>query len=461
MSNQYPQPGWNRAGSGYPQQQPQFQSRFPQQPHHHQPYPPQQQGGAPDPWPTPKKKRTGLVVTLVLVVVLLAGGGVGVWLWQGGGGDTGSGSDPSADLPANESLQEMAFPDPNSFGYGEGSEAMCAALNEKMRTRGYEQVSGKRTDGTGLYCRFLTPGLSLLKEGSIDLRADIAVWKDNAEQRYAELQEGALSQSEQLRQKPEYTANAVERFPVGDAGFIFHREGVRTDTEAYFRSGEYLMLISVWGTEKVSLDPVSSTTLPAEVTYGEITGILMTLSGEGEPSPPRIIPPEQEKNPLFDAMADLRMPEKPTAQQACPAIAAATAPAGLTTGGGAGCTLSRGSDDWRDHTEGYVEMNLAVRTDHYPSTGNILATEELARDVQSRLSSTKRECTPLYSLPFAETGYAVYCGNILWAGFVVGGETYVDIEYSGHRVRNSDLEAVPVDEVMGLLVTVVTAMADG
>ena len=447
MSNQYPQPGWNMSGP----------PAGPGQQHQQMPYPPGP--GGQDQWPQPKKKRTGLIVSLVLVVVLLAGGGVGVWLWQGGG----PAGDPSADLPASEGLKEMAFPDPNSFGYGEGSEAMCAALSEKLAPRGYQPVSGDKSGSTGLTCRFLTPGLSLLKEGSVDIRADIGVWKDDAAQRYASLQENAVGQSEKEKNKPDIAVSKVERFPVGDAGYIYHRESIRADTEAYFRSGEYLMLVSVWGTEVVSADADVPKTkaLTGEVTYQEITDILTVLNGEGEPGPPLISAPEQEKSPALEAMADLRFPEEFTVAAACPAVVAATAPAGLRPGGGGACGVERGSDDWRDHGEGYVEMTMAINGKDYPKTGNILATEELARDVRARLKMTDRECTPLYSLPFAETGYALYCGNILWVGFVLDGETYVDIEYSGHRVRDSDLEPVPVDEVMALLVTVLTAMATG
>jgi hypothetical protein len=55
----------------------------------------------------------------------------------------------------------------------------------------------------------------------------------------------------------------------------------------------------------------------------------------------------------------------------------------------------------------------------------------------------------------------VYCGNLLSSGFLLDNRTYVHIEFSCHRVQNSDLVPLSENEVLGNLATILTAMSSG
>jgi hypothetical protein len=402
----------------------------------------------------PKKKRSKWLVVVAVVAVVAAGAGIGVWLLR-----DGAGGDPSADLPKNPNLPAMSFPDPDSFGYADGPEAMCAALDEVMSVRGYLLVSGKRNNG-GQYCRFITPGLSLLKDGSNELRVDIGVWRDDAERRYEGLQSSALEQSQQ--KNPGSAVSKVERFPVGDAGFIHHREGERTDTEAHFRAGGDLMMVSVWGTVLVASTSEVPETKPLteEITYREITDVIASLTG-GEPGPPQITAPELAQSPALAGLANLALPAGLTAQDACAKVVPVAETLGMKQKTSGECGFEAGSDDWRDHVEGYTEREMTIGVRDYPPEGNIVASEEMARDLRSwlRIAAGSRPCGPLYELPFAaNTGYATYCGNVLHAGFVLDRRNYVRIDANGYRKTGGELVALPEDEVLGNLATVLTAM---
>jgi hypothetical protein len=431
VSNQYP--GW-----GAPGRQPMPYQAYPVEP--------------------PQRKRTRWLVVVAVVAVVAAGAGVGVWLLRDGSG----GGDPSADLPENRNLKTMSFPDPDSFGYADGPESMCAALDETMSARGYLFVSGKRNNG-GQYCRFITPGLSLLKDGSNEIRVDVGVWRDDAEGRYEALQSSALEQSQSQQKKADYSVSKVERFPVGDAGFIYHREGDRTDTEAYFRSGGDLMTVSVWGTVLVSSTSETPETkpLPEEVTYREITDIIVSLNGEGKPGPPQLTAPELAQSPALAGTANLTFPEGLTVEDACAKATPAAGTLGMTRKTSGSCGFEAGSDNWRDYVEGYTEREMTIGVGDYPPERNIVAAEQMARDLRSwlRIAAGDRPCGPLYELPFADTGYATYCGNILHVGFVLNGRTYVSVEANGFRKTGGELVPLPEEEVLGNLATVLTAMS--
>jgi hypothetical protein len=405
----------------------------------------------------PKRKRSRWLVVVAVVAVVAIGAGVGVWLLL-----DGSGGDPSAELPQNQNLEAMSFPDPDSFGYAEGPEAMCAALDEAMSARGYLLVSGKRNNG-GQYCRFITPGLSLLKDGSNEIRVDIGVWRDNAEDRYASLQSSALEQSQAQQKKSGDAVSRVERFPVGDSGFIYHREGDRTDTEAHFRSGGDLMMVAVWGTVLVSSTSDTPVTEPlsGEVTYREITDIIMSLNGEGKPGPPQITAPELARSPALAGLANLTFPAGMTAGDVCAKVTPVAGTLGMKQKTSGDCGFEAGSDNWRDYVEGYTEREMTIGVGDHPPEGNIVASEEMARDLRSwlRIATEDRPCGPLYELPFADTGYATYCGNVLHVGFVLDGRTYVSIDSNGFRKTGGELVPLPEDEVLGNLATVLTAMS--
>jgi hypothetical protein len=406
--------------------------------------------------PGSQKKRSAWPIVVAVVAVVAIGAGAGAWFMWGGSGD-----DAGADLPENQNLTAMSFPDPDSFDYAKGPAAMCAALDEVMSARGYLHVSGKKADG-GQYCRFITPGLSLLKDGSNELRVDIGVWRDNAETRYAGLESSAIEKSQSQQKNPSYSVSKVERFPVGDAGFIFHREGDRADTEAYFRSGDDLMSVSVWGTTLVSTSGGSPETksLTEEITYREITDIMASLTGDGEPGPPQITAPELAQSPVLSGLANLSFPEGLTTASACEKVAPVAKTMGMQKSSSA-CGFKVGSDNWRDHGVGYKEWEMSISARDYPPEGNIEAVEELARDLRSNLKiSADRPCDPLYELPFADTGYATYCGNKLYVGFVLDDRLYVKVEMHGyHVVAGHNLKPLPEDEVLGNLAATLTAMS--
>ncbi|GAB3458214.1 hypothetical protein [Actinophytocola sediminis] len=445
MSDRYPNPGWN--GPAHPGQQP---VGYPQ----YGPVP-----GGPADW-QPKKKRTGLIVTLVVVVlVLVVGGGVGVWVWQSGGSD----GDPSADLPANPDLAETPFPDLTALRVADGPQAMCAALVEKLTPRGYLLVSGKRGGG-GQYCRFVTPGASLLTDGSNDILLEINVWQDNVADRYAKFQEQV--QTDATENARAYSASKVERFPVGDAGFVSHRENKQTtSTEAFFRSGELMMRIMVGGTVVVA-DALATTPkrepLAEEVTYREVADVLATLNGAGEPGPRQITTLEQVDSPALAGTAELSFPDDLSQQSACDAVTTLAASWKVKrTGSGQSCKFDPVNNDWRDSVEGNIERNILVVVKDFPPEGNARPEEKLGEDLRFALGYAEKDekTCPLYRLPFADTGYTMYCGNFFYAGFLLNGRSYVYVEASNTLVVSDGLSHLPEDVVLADLVAMLTAMA--
>lgn len=109
----------------------------------------------------------------------------------------------------------MPAPDPNSFGYADGPDAMCAVLDKTMSARGYLLVSGRGEGKTGAQCRLITPGISRLEVGSHDLRVEIGVWKDNVAEHYAGLQEQVVEQNKADQKSSDIAVSKVERFPSG------------------------------------------------------------------------------------------------------------------------------------------------------------------------------------------------------------------------------------------------------
>ena len=212
------------------------------------------------------------------MVVLVAGIAGGVWWVQSGGGSSATGQN---DLPRNQNLKELAFPDPDGFGFGGGPGEMCATLDKAMRARGYQPVDAKGSDGANASCWYITTGLSLMEDGSNNLNADISVWRGDVGPRYQTMLDKAVRERDEQQPDPEFRTSKVEQFPVGDVGFISHQESTnpnteRTDTTAVFRSGDDLVMIAMWGNVRhvgEAGEYGKSEPLTEEVTYGEIADI--------------------------------------------------------------------------------------------------------------------------------------------------------------------------------------------
>lgn len=237
-------------------------------------------------------------------------------------------------------------------------------------------------------------------------------------------------------------------------------------TQANFLSGEYLMMVAVGGMTLVSVtfDKLETKPLTEEITYREITDVLTSLSGKGEPGPPQITAAKLSDSPVLAGTAELTFPKGLNEQAVCPKVATVAESLGVRPRSGRACEFEPVRDDWRGHVEGYVERQFSVYIKDYPPEGNIFGSEELARDLQDRLRQGGRagdESGQLYRLPFEKTGYAVYCGNILSSAFLLDNRTYVHIDFSCHRVQDSDLVALSENEVLDNLATILTAMSSG
>ncbi|MBB4911107.1 hypothetical protein [Actinophytocola algeriensis] len=310
----------------------------------------------------------------VAVVTGIAGG---VWLWQRDGGSSAA---SQSDLPKNPNLETLAVPDPDKLGYGGGAAAMCGSVEEVMIQRGYSRSTEGTTEG-GIYCRSITPALSLLEDGSYRIGADVAVWRDNAEERYQRFLDKATGERDVQKDNPDYRLSKIEQFPAGDVGFIFHREADtqgmnRADTEAVFRSGGDVLMISVWGSiEHVGGEvgePPPSEPLTEETTYREITDVLMALSGEGQPGKPQITAPNLQESPILAALRDLEPPAGAT-DEVCGKAAAAAGQLGVKRKDGNTCVFEPIADEDAEnyHQEGYVERDITVGVEALAKDSNV------------------------------------------------------------------------------------------
>lgn len=415
------------------------------------PYYPQQ--------PPPKKRAKRVVLIVVAVVLVAAAAGAAVVFWP-----KGDDLPSHADLPTSPGLSSTAFPDPDSFSYGEGVPAMCAALDKIMTERGYLHISDGTADG-GQYCRFITPGLSMLEDGSYELRVEITAWRDNAEARFGRFLQLAQEKNQSQKSNPDYRVSTLEQFPSGDAGFVFHRESPsqgRADTEAYLRSGDDLVLITVWGgIQHVTTEDQKAEPLTREITYREITDILTAITGDGEPGPAQITPPGLAEHRTLAGLAEPALPEGATTDAVCERVQSVAAQLEVQRKSSGGCTFEAvdGSD---------ADREIIIGVGHFDLDGNTLASEQLARDLRSTIQRTS-EATyqrgSLYGLPFGDTGYVLPysvesagTSGYVDAAYVTGRETYVLVQLRVWRYVDGDRVAPSEDERIADMATVLTAM---
>ncbi|HEX2130221.1 MAG TPA: hypothetical protein VHH15_01580 [Actinophytocola sp.] len=431
------------------------------------------------PYGPPARKKGGrrLVVVLVVAVVLAAGVAGGVWLWQGGGDSVTAGQ---ADLPKNPDLRTTAFPDLDSLGFGGGPAELCPSVNKVMRERGYQRVSAGR-DGSGISCMFITTGLSLLKDGSNDLSANITAWRGEAGDKYQGFLDKFTGQRDRQQQDPDYRVSKVEQFPVGDEGFIAHQESLRPDSErttttAFFRSGEDVMMIAVWGAvhhlSETGADQPNEP-LTEEIAYGELTDILLSLNGEGTPGEPRISEPDLAENPALSGLTEPALPTEGTPEEVCDAFADAaeqigTVPAGATVdhAGGApryGCSFDP-PEEPEDWPEDYGEREISIRTVTYDPAEAFRASESMGRELQGLMRNTATDKTrpsPLYELPIGDIGYALYHVpgyGYLTAAYLVDGRTYVHIELNGWTRGDDGVVPLSEDALLADLTTLLNGV---
>ncbi|MEV1119575.1 hypothetical protein AB0I91_31370 [Actinosynnema sp. NPDC049800] len=414
-----------------------------------------------------------MVAVIVVVLVVLAGAG-GVWFWQSGGGSSAVGED----LPKNPALDRLAFPDLGALRHGDGVDALCGSMAEVMTGRGYRPISRGKTEG-GINCRFITPGLSLLTDGALMMSSDVATWRGDADDRYQRFYDLAVRQRDAQLKNPGYASSKIEHFPAGDGGYVFHREtkavgatGARTDTEAVFRSGEDLMWVALWGNvhraakggERVLADPLTE-----EVTYGEISDIVKSLSGEGQPGAPRITKPELAQQPTLAATKAKPVAGGTTTKDVCAKFDAAAGQLGVTAvPNRGGCVYD--PPDGASYGEGSVHRTVEIAVGVEEKDSNTPAEEELARELRSllgRTSDDKYEFGKVCELPVGDTGYAVYytlkggggsSSGYVQAGYVVDGTTHVVVKVTSRVKKGRDLVAPPEDALVADLVTVLTAI---
>lgn len=440
-----------------PQQQPPHQYGYPQQPHPAQP---------------PKRRRWGVIATVV-AVVLGAGIAGGVWVLQG---DSGS-SAGQENLPKNPNLETMPVPDPGKLGYDEGVTKMCDSVEKVMSQRGYKRATEGDTEG-GIYCRSVTPALSLLEDGSYSLLADIVIWRDHAEDRYQRLLDKATRQRDAQAKNPEYRLSKIEQFPAGDAGYIYHREADtrgmnRGDTEAVFRSGDDTIMVSVWGSIQHTGgklgEPAPSEPLTEEITYREITDILRALTGEGQPGEPQITEPNLQENPTLAALADL---ELPAGGEVCEKVATVAGQLAVKRKSGSGCVFEPDADedDPNYFQEGYVQREMTIGVKALAETANVTAADQMGMDLKDLTQRASREdgadlqLGTLYELPVGDGGYAIHYAvkdgfGHIQSGYVIDGTIYTLIDIKGFKVAGGENTALTEDVLVADLVTVLTAMA--
>ncbi|WP_033443578.1 hypothetical protein [Saccharothrix sp. NRRL B-16314] len=411
------------------------------------------------------------MIAAAIVVVLVAGIAGGVWWFR---------SDSSVasqnDLPRNRNLKELAFPDPDKLGFGDGPGKMCTNVNKLMRDRGYQPVSAKDSDGTSASCWYITTGLSLLEDGSNNLNADISVWRGDVESRYQSMLDKAIRERDRQQQDSEYRASKVEQFPVGDVGFISHQESLspdteRTDTTAVFRSGDDLVMVALWGNIRHVSEAGEygeNEPLTEEITYREITDVVTALSGAGEPGKPQITEPKLAENA---ALAGLTAPELPvvgTPKEACGTLTAAAGRLGTKPKGtnrtaapgasGFACTFEP-VDEPEDRPDGYSEREIGIRWATYESEEAFRASETMGRDLLGLRNGTakdKAKPSPLYELRVGDVGYALHHvpgHGTVTAAYLLDGRTYVHIEISGYRTGASGVEPLPEDVLLKDLAT--------
>ncbi|MCC8251138.1 hypothetical protein [Saccharothrix luteola] len=454
-----------------PQHRPQPPYPQPQFPPPHHPQPPAQWTGAPT---GPPKKRTGRLVAVIIVVLVVLGGAGGVWFRQSGGGSSAVGED----LPKNSALGQLAFPDLGALRHGEGVDALCGALEGAMTGRGYRPISRAETEG-GINCRFITPGLSLLTDGAIMMSSDIASWRGDADDRYRRFFDLAVRQRDAQLKNPGYASSKIEHFPAGDGGYVFHRvtkavgaNGARTDTEAVFRSGEDLMWVALWGNvhraakdgERVPADPLTE-----EVTYGEISDIVKSLSGDGQPGEPRITKPELAQHPTLAATKANPVAGGTTTGDVCGKFDAAAGRLGVApVPKRGGCAYD--PPEGASYGEGSVHRTVEIAVGVEEEDSNTPAEEELARELRSLLGRTSDGTYTfgkVYDLPVGDTGYAVYytvkggggsSSGYVQAGYAVDGTTHVLVKLAGRVKKGRDLVAPSEEALVADLVTVLTAM---
>lgn len=407
--------------------------------------------------------------------MLVAGVAGGLWLWSG----SGSGGAPAAgqdELPKNPDLAEMPFPDLEVFGLGDGS-GLCEPVNEIMRGRGYQPVDAKGGD-TEASCWYITTGLSLLEDGSNNLNADISVWRGDADSRYQTFLDKFAGQRDAQQEKPDFRLSKIEQFPVGDLGFISHQEYVspgseRTDTTAFFRSGDDIVMIALWGyVQHVSEsgEDLPNEPLTEEVTYREVTDILRAMNGSGEPGEGQITDPDLKENPALKGLTAPRLATEGTAEQACAPFTAVAEKLGTRSAGtnvnhagGApefGCTFDP-PERPEDLPDDYSEREINIRFVAYAEEEAFRASEKMGRELlglRNQTATDKVKPSPLYELPVGDLGYALYHVpgyGYVTAGYLVDGRTYVHIEISGWS-RGDGVEPLTEDVLMKDLATLLT-----
>lgn len=463
---QYPQGGPHQ-GQPYPQGPP-YQPGPPQGPPQGPPGP---YGGEP---PKKKAKRGLLIAAGGMALVLLLGGGYFYWNANDDGFPT---ADPN-DLPENPKLTEMAFPKPESLGYANGAR-MCAGLAPAMKRRGYEPTLAERK-GPMVACRWHTPGIALVKPGVNAINMEITLRKYADETDATDtLEEWTAREQESMQSKRQRGQTAkLERFPAGDGGYINHYVALKTrsDTDTVFRSGAYLMTISVWGYVQGQIKndtEQSAGPLSEPVGYREVTDILKTINGQGGADGPQITPPALTPNPALAGVTAPQLdtkglrgiaPSDASVRAVCGNFSGAERLPGIKAAEWSGKSLASTSV-WQCPFEGR-DRRVEVTVYRYESLrAGRVGDDRFGRDLHSAIrgAGTGVRQSPVYEVPVGDAGWAVYYATttdngVLRAGFTVDG-TYVHVKLSGVRRTGSETKALPAETLLEGLATVLGGAA--
>lgn len=441
-------------------------------------------GGQVGPKPQKKRKRGGLIVLAVaLPVVLIAAAIGGVLLLRDGGS-------PDVAVVDNPDVPELAFPDPESLDFSTLSGTsvdevmdsaddfeMCDTIAKLMEPRGYD-LSAVNPASKGGSCRFYTPGMSLLTDGSLNLLADVGLWQGDSEAMYDSHLEAAGKAG--TSERSSYKSGKVENFPLGDEGFIHHMESAemgRSDATAVARSGDFVLLVAVWGSvHTVDIDDKEKP-LGKEVTYREIFDIVKALGGKAKPGEPQISRPKLKEHPTLAKLQAPRLPELEgrKAEEVCADLARAADRLGLeltspdSKGGAVSLDYSCSSPDLYEVDGGDVTRSLIISFRKFHSVSKTRPLGELGRDAEGHLldhvegTYTEPADAAMYDLPFADSGYALYEDDggtgFLRVGYVID-DLYVTMELSGYRRDGFDRVALTEDTMLKDLATLVGALGE-
>ncbi|MDT0266600.1 hypothetical protein RM844_09870 [Streptomyces sp. DSM 44915] len=469
------------------QQQPRHQPGTypPQPPYQHGQPGPYQRYGQPRPGPPPhgggrppgpgarSRSRAGWLVVGVLLT-LLAGAGGTVYLL---GGDDGDGETEVALTPHPE-LAQLPFPDPAGLDYGDGPDALCAAVSEVMAARNYLFTRSEENDG-GVDCWYTTPGASLVTEGAFKFDANVFVAQGYAaEDAYERFRSAVVAQREHSAGNESLVWSPLYAFPVGEEGWITHQADTgipRGDGTAAFRSGDatYYLMVNGW---VQAADRQPGEAAGEDVIVGEISDIVTGLAGEGTPGEPRLSASAAQEYPGLPELGSPTLSSEPGDR--CSAVTAALTGARLVRREGTdepvdpadlvptyGCRYgpSDAAYDASAGTDVYVEVSVTV--EHYGNPENtvMFAGDELGSEL---LNGLEQPGAVLYDLPAGSQGFLIPHGDegasatsgTVLAGWVVG-DDLVTSRVSGFHAEGFDRAPIPEETLVETLLLVIGAMA--